>query len=115
MIFRPVPSQEDERSTVARLTVMRQALVDRVRPGPATVVGQLGFGAMPAEDAAAPDVTFVPVPELAPDQVCVAVAASHTSPVVDNFFAAAQAAAAITAECGNYEMWQLGGPQGSAR
>jgi DNA-binding transcriptional LysR family regulator len=61
-----------------------------------------------------PDVTFVPVPELAPDQVCVAVAASHTSLVVDDFFAAAQAAAGITAECGNYEMWQLGGPTGSA-
>jgi hypothetical protein len=29
--------------------------------------------------------------------------------VVDDFFTAAQAAAEITAECGNYEMWQLGG------
>jgi hypothetical protein len=29
--------------------------------------------------------------------------------VVDDFFAAAQATAGITAECGNYEMWQLGG------
>ncbi|MFQ6396358.1 hypothetical protein ACLMAJ_23150 [Nocardia sp. KC 131] len=35
-------------------------------------------------------------------------AASHTSPVVDDFFTAAQAAAEITAECGNYEMWKLG-------
>jgi hypothetical protein len=26
--------------------------------------------------------------------------------VVDDFFTAAQAAAEITAECGNYEMWQ---------
>lgn len=59
-----------------------------------------------------PDVTYVPVPELAPDQVCVAAATSHTSPVVDDFFAAAQAAAEITAECGNYEMWRLGGPGG---
>jgi DNA-binding transcriptional LysR family regulator len=57
-----------------------------------------------------PDVTYVPVPDLAPDQVCLAVAASRTSPVVDDFFTAAQAAAGITAECGNYEMWQLGGP-----
>ncbi len=57
-----------------------------------------------------PDVAYVPVPELAPEQVCVAVAASHTSPMVDDFLAAAQAAAEITAECGNYEMWQLGGP-----
>jgi DNA-binding transcriptional LysR family regulator len=56
-----------------------------------------------------PDVTYVPVPDLAPDQVCLAVAASHISPVVDDFFTAAQAAAEITAECGNYEMWQLGG------
>jgi DNA-binding transcriptional LysR family regulator len=55
-----------------------------------------------------PDVTYVPIPDLAPDQVCLAVAASRTSPVVDDFFTAAQATAEITAECGNYEMWQLG-------
>jgi DNA-binding transcriptional LysR family regulator len=60
-----------------------------------------------------PDVIYVPVPDLAPDQVCLAVAASHMSPVVDDFFTAAQAAAEITAECGNYEMWQLGGPAAS--
>src|SRR3954470_15700943 len=53
-----------------------------------------------------PDVVFVPVPDLAPDQVCLAAAASRTSPVIDDFFAAAQATADITAECGNYEMWQ---------
>jgi DNA-binding transcriptional LysR family regulator len=56
-----------------------------------------------------PDVTYVPVPDLAPDEVCLAVATSHLSPVIDDFFTAAQAAAAITAECSNYEMWQLGG------
>ncbi|MFE4832110.1 LysR family transcriptional regulator [Streptomyces sp. NPDC056672] len=56
-----------------------------------------------------PDVVFVPIPDLAPDQVCLAVAASHTSPVVDDFVTAAQSTAEITAECGNYEMWQLGG------
>lgn len=55
-----------------------------------------------------PDVSYVPVPDLAPEQVCLAVAASRTSPVVDDFFTAAQSAAEITAECGNYEMWQLG-------
>ncbi|WP_045875886.1 LysR substrate-binding domain-containing protein [Pseudofrankia sp. DC12] len=55
-----------------------------------------------------PDVVYVPIPDLAPDQVCLAVAASHISPVVDDFFTAAQATAEITAECGNYEMWQLG-------
>ncbi|AUA15067.1 LysR family transcriptional regulator [Streptomyces sp. SID8382] len=55
-----------------------------------------------------PDVSYVPVPDLAPDQVCLAVAASRTSPLVADFFTAAQAAAEITAECGNYEMWQLG-------
>lgn len=56
-----------------------------------------------------PDVVYVPIPDLAPDQVCLAVAASHTSPVVEDFVAAAQSTAEITAECGNYEMWQLGG------
>ena len=56
-----------------------------------------------------PDVAYVRVPELAPDQVCVAVAESRTSSVVDDFFTAARAAAETTAECGNYEMWQLGG------
>jgi hypothetical protein len=56
-----------------------------------------------------PDISYVPIPDLAPDQVCLAVAASRNSPVVDDFFTAAQAAAEITAECGNYEMWQLGG------
>jgi DNA-binding transcriptional LysR family regulator len=55
-----------------------------------------------------PDVSYVPVPDLAPDQVWLAVAASRTSPVVEDFFTAAQATAEITAECGNYEMWQLG-------
>jgi DNA-binding transcriptional LysR family regulator len=55
-----------------------------------------------------PDISYVPIPDLAPDQVCLAVAASRNSPVVDDFFAAAQATAEITAECGNYEMWQLG-------
>jgi DNA-binding transcriptional LysR family regulator len=52
-----------------------------------------------------PDVVFVPIPELAPEQVCLAVAASRTSPLVDAFVAAARAAAEITAECGNAEMW----------
>ena len=56
-----------------------------------------------------PDVVYVPIPELASDQVCLAVAASRTSPVVDDFFTAAQTTAEITAECGNYEMWKLGG------
>ena len=56
-----------------------------------------------------PDVIYVPIPDLAPDQVCLAVAASHTSPMIDDFFTAARETAEITAECGNYEMWQLGG------
>ncbi len=55
-----------------------------------------------------PEVSYVPIPDLAPDQVCLAVAASRTSPVVDDFFAAAQATAGVTAECGNHEMWQVG-------
>jgi DNA-binding transcriptional LysR family regulator len=54
-----------------------------------------------------PEVVFVPVTDLAPDQVCLAVAASHTSPVVDDFLTAARATAATTAECGNYEAVQL--------
>ncbi|MFH8469206.1 LysR family transcriptional regulator [Streptomyces sp. NPDC017991] len=54
-----------------------------------------------------PEVVYVPIPDLAPDQVCLAVAASRTSPVVDDFITAAQATAEITAECGNYEMWRL--------
>ncbi|UZI31000.1 LysR family transcriptional regulator [Streptomyces sp. VB1] len=56
-----------------------------------------------------PDIAYVPIPDLAPDQVHLAVAATHTSPVVDDFIAAAHSAAEVTAECGNYEMWQLGG------
>jgi DNA-binding transcriptional LysR family regulator len=55
-----------------------------------------------------PDVSFVPIPDLAPDEVCLAVAASRTSPMIDDFLAAAQETAEITAECGNYEMWVLG-------
>jgi DNA-binding transcriptional LysR family regulator len=55
-----------------------------------------------------PEVSYVPIPDLAPDQVCLAVTESRTSPVVDDFLTAAQATAEITAECGNYEMWQLG-------
>ncbi|MFG2939265.1 LysR family transcriptional regulator [Streptomyces sp. NPDC048282] len=55
-----------------------------------------------------PEVSYVPVPDLAPEQVCLAVAESRTSPLVDAFLAAAQATADITAECGNYDMWQRG-------
>jgi DNA-binding transcriptional LysR family regulator len=55
-----------------------------------------------------PEVSYVPVPDLAPDQVCLAAAASRTSPLVNDFLTAAQATAEITAECGNYEMWQPG-------
>ena len=54
-----------------------------------------------------PDISYVPVPDLAPDQVFVAMAASRTSPLADDFYAAAQATAEVTAECGNYEMWQV--------
>ena len=56
-----------------------------------------------------PNISYVPVSDVAPDQVCLAVVASRTSTVVDDFVAAAQATAAITAECGNYEMWQRQG------
>jgi DNA-binding transcriptional LysR family regulator len=56
-----------------------------------------------------PNISYVPVPDMAPDQVCLAVAASRVSPVVEDFVTAARATAEVTAECGNYEMWQLGG------
>ncbi|AXL92864.1 LysR family transcriptional regulator [Streptomyces sp. CB09001] len=56
-----------------------------------------------------PDIAYVPVPDLTPDQVSLAVPASRTSPVVDDFLSAARETAEITAECGNYEMWLLGG------
>ena len=55
-----------------------------------------------------PNISYVPIPDLAPDQVCLAVPASRTSPVVDDFLTAAQETAETTAECGNYDMWQLG-------
>src|SRR6202035_2791969 len=55
-----------------------------------------------------PEISYVPIPDLAPDQVYLAMAATRTSPVVDDFFTAAQETAEITAECGNYEMWQRG-------
>jgi hypothetical protein len=55
-----------------------------------------------------PDISYVPIPELAPDQVCLAMAASRTSPLADDFFTAAQATAEITAECGNYEAYSGG-------
>jgi DNA-binding transcriptional LysR family regulator len=56
-----------------------------------------------------PQISYVPVLDLAPDQVFIAVAASRASPVVDDFLAAAHATADVTAECGNDEMWQRGG------
>lgn len=56
-----------------------------------------------------PEISYVPISDLAPEQVSLAVAASRTSPLVDDFFTAAQEAAEVTAECGNYEMWQRGG------
>jgi DNA-binding transcriptional LysR family regulator len=62
-----------------------------------------------------PEVSFVPVTDLTPDQVCLAVAASRVSPLVDDFLTAAQATSGITAECGNYEMWQLGGEAAAER
>ena len=58
---------------------------------------------------------YVPIPDLAPDQVCLAVAASRTSPLVDDFATAPGATAEVTAECGNYEMWQLGSDAVSKR
>ncbi len=54
-----------------------------------------------------PDISYVPVRDLAPDQVGVAMAASRPSRLADAFFAAAEAMAEVTAECGSYEMWRL--------
>jgi DNA-binding transcriptional LysR family regulator len=55
-----------------------------------------------------PDISYVPIPDLAPEQVYLAVAASRTSPLVNDFLTAAEATAEITAECGNYDLWQSG-------
>jgi DNA-binding transcriptional LysR family regulator len=55
-----------------------------------------------------PDISYVPIPELAPDQVCLAMAASRSSLLAEDFFTAAQATAEITAECGNYEAYSGG-------
>lgn len=55
-----------------------------------------------------PDISYVPIPELAPDQVCLATAASRTSPLADDFLTAARATAEITAECGNHEAHAIG-------
>jgi hypothetical protein len=54
-----------------------------------------------------PGIVYVPIPELVPEHVCLAAAASRTSQVVDDCFAAAESTAAITAEFGICEMWQL--------
>ncbi|TQS47087.1 LysR substrate-binding domain-containing protein [Cryptosporangium phraense] len=50
-----------------------------------------------------PDISYVPVADLASDQVCLAVAASRTSPVIDDFVAAALQTAEVTAECGSFD------------
>ncbi|HWO61277.1 MAG TPA: LysR family transcriptional regulator, partial [Umezawaea sp.] len=60
-----------------------------------------------------PQISYVPVLDLAPDQVFIAVAVSRASPVVDDFLAAAHATADVTAECGNDETWQRGGGAGA--
>ncbi|MFF5075822.1 LysR family transcriptional regulator [Actinoplanes sp. NPDC000266] len=52
-----------------------------------------------------PEIVYVPVSDLALDQVCVAISASNTSPSAGDFLVAAQETAEITAECGNREMW----------
>ncbi len=56
-----------------------------------------------------PEVSFVSVTDLAPEQVCLAMADSRNSPLVNDFLAAAHATAETTAECGNDEMWQRAG------
>jgi len=76
------------------------------------VVGGRGISFLPRSATvfySHPDVAYVPVLDLAPDQVCLAMAASNASPLAEDFFAAVLSTAEITAECGNYEMWQLGG------
>jgi hypothetical protein len=40
----------------------------------------------------------VPIPELVPDQVCLAVAESRQSPLVDDFLATARAVSEATAQ-----------------
>jgi DNA-binding transcriptional LysR family regulator len=43
-----------------------------------------------------PDISYVPIPELAPDQVCLAVAESRQSRLVEDFLAAARAVVQAT-------------------
>jgi DNA-binding transcriptional LysR family regulator len=62
-----------------------------------------------------PDVVYVPIPELAPDQVCLAVAASTTSPMVGDFVAAARSTTGVTSGCGYHEKPQLGGEAAARR
>ena len=50
-----------------------------------------------------PDISYVPIPELAPDQVCIAMAASRTAPLADDFITAALDTAEVTAMCGDHE------------
>jgi DNA-binding transcriptional LysR family regulator len=47
-----------------------------------------------------PDISYVPIPEVAPDQVCLAVAESRQSPLVEDFLAAARAVSEATAQAG---------------
>jgi DNA-binding transcriptional LysR family regulator len=47
-----------------------------------------------------PDISYVPIPELAPDEVCLAVAESRRSPLAEDFLAAARAVSEATAEAG---------------
>jgi DNA-binding transcriptional LysR family regulator len=47
-----------------------------------------------------PDISYVPIPELVPDQVCLAVAESRESPLVEDFLAAARAVSEATAQAG---------------
>jgi DNA-binding transcriptional LysR family regulator len=47
-----------------------------------------------------PDVSYVAIPELPPNQVALAIAAARNSSLAEDFLAAAREAAEITAECG---------------
>ncbi len=47
-----------------------------------------------------PDISYVPIPELAPDQVCLAVAESRESPLVADFLAVAREVCEATAQAG---------------
>ena len=67
------------------------------------VAGGRGISFLPRSATAfysRPDISYVPIPDLAPDQVCLAVAESRGSRLVEDFVEAARAVCEATAQAG---------------